>query len=95
MATGKNTSESNTVKRLAAIGITLGIITGGAVPGWKYADGCIDNKIKKVVKVELSTELRDMRVPVEFNRMQAEKDSLMKKDWNKAIDLIDNSGTVR
>ena len=81
--------------RLKTVGIVVGILTAAGLPGWNWVEARIQKEIVSVVKKEISKELRDMKVLVEFNRMQAEKDPKTKDDWNKAIDLIDNGGTVR
>lgn len=91
----KDSKEAMILNRLKMIGIIITITTAVLFPCIKYAEGCIDKKISKVVKIELSRELRDVRVLVEYNRMQAEKDSTKLIEWNKAIDMIDNGGKVR
>lgn len=95
MTTKEKNPDGKLVKRLGVIALVTGLITTVAFPSVKYANGRFNTKIKNVVKVELSKGLRDMKILVEYNRMQAKKDSSNLADWNNAIDFIDNGGTVR
>jgi hypothetical protein len=82
---------------IAAIGGVIAVILG-VIALWGKADACIDSRIDRVAKEvigrELKSDLRDLKIMIEYNKMQAMQSEETKDLWNRAIDRIDNLGRV-
>lgn len=91
MATSKKKTTWNIIKIGAACAALSSVVAFSGTAKGKFEN----DYLKPVVKTCLDKEFRDLKVMVEFNRQQALQDTALLRLWNRAIDVIDNGGSVR
>ena len=82
---------------IGVIATVITIILGGFAI-WSKAGDYVDGKMKYIAKRtiqnELKADLRELRIMIQFNKMQAKEDTAKWRMWNDAIDIVDHGGRI-
>ena len=82
---------------IGVIATVITIILGGFAI-WSKAGVYVDSKMKHIAKTtihnEMKKDLRDLRIMIQFNKMQAREDTVKWRMWNDAIDIVDHGGRI-